>query len=64
MGMQAAAAYGRAELLRGLVACAEADLALKLGGGELVLERLLWTLGGKAPPWASGMHLIRREQER
>jgi DNA polymerase-3 subunit delta len=64
MGMQAAAGYGRQELLRGLVACAEADLALKLGGGTLVLERLLWTLCGKATAWESGMHLIRREQER
>jgi DNA polymerase III subunit delta len=64
MGMQASMAYGRQELLRGLVACAEADLALKLGGGELVLERLLWTLCGKATAWESQMHLIRREQER
>ncbi len=64
MGMQAAGAYGRQELLRGLVACAEADLALKLGGEELVLERLLWTLCGKAAAWESQMHLIRREQER
>ncbi len=64
MGMQASMGYGRQELLRGLVACAEADLALKLGGGELVLERLLWTLCGKATAWESQMHLIRREQER
>ncbi len=64
MGMQAAAGYGRQDLLRGLVACAEADLALKLGGGELVLERLVWTLAGKAPAWESTMHVIRREQER
>lgn len=64
MGMQAAAGYGRRELLRGLVACAEADLALKLGGDALVLERLLWTLGGKAAAWDSGMHVVRREQER
>lgn len=63
-GMEAAAGYGRRELLRALVACAEADLALKLGGDELVLERLLWTLGGKAAPWDSGMHVVRREQER
>jgi DNA polymerase-3 subunit delta len=59
MSMQAAVHFGRQELLRGLVACAEADLALKLGGDELVLERLLWTLCGKAPPWDSQMHLIR-----
>lgn len=64
MGMQAAAGYGRQELLRCLVACAEADLALKLGGQELVLERLLWTLCGKAAAWDSGMHVIRKEQER
>jgi DNA polymerase-3 subunit delta len=64
MGMQAAGGYGRQELLRGLVACAEADLALKLGGEELVLERLLWTLCGKAAAWDSQMHVIRRENER
>jgi DNA polymerase III subunit delta len=64
MGMQAAAGYGRQELLAALVACAEADLALKLGGDALVLERLIWTLAGKASPWVSGMHVIRREQER
>lgn len=64
MGMQAAQGYGRQELLRGLVSCAEADLALKLGGDALVLERLLWTLCGKAAAWESGMHVIRREQER
>ncbi len=64
MGMQAAVNFGRQELLRGLVACAEADLALKLGGDALVLERLLWTLCGKAPAWDSQMHFIRREQER
>lgn len=62
--MEASMAYGRQELLRGLVACAEADLALKLGGEELVLERLIWTLCGKAAAWESQMHLIRREQER
>jgi DNA polymerase III subunit delta len=64
MSMQAATAYGRQDLLRGLVACAEADLALKLGGDVLVLERLLWTLGGRAPAWESGLHTIRRENER
>lgn len=64
MGMQAAAGYGRQELLRGLVACAEADLALKLGGGPLVLERLLWTLCGRTVAWESTMHVIRREKER
>lgn len=64
MGMQAAAGYGRQELLRGLVACAEADLALKLGGKPMVLERLLWALCGKAAAWESDMHVIRREKER
>ena len=64
MSVQSAMGYGRQELLRGLVACAEADLALKLGGGELVLERLLWTLCGKAGAWESQMHVIRRENER
>lgn len=68
MGMQAAVQWGRQDLLRALVACAEADLALKLGGsrgeGNLVLERLFWTLCGKAAAWDSQMHVIRREQER
>jgi DNA polymerase-3 subunit delta len=64
MGMQAAINFGRQELLRALVACAEADLALKLGGDALVLERLVWTLCGKAAAWDSQMHFIRREQER
>jgi len=63
-GMEAAAQWGRADLLHGLASCAEADLALKLGGDELVLERLLWPLCGKAAAWESGMHVIRREQER
>lgn len=62
--METASQFGRQALLRGLVACAEADLALKLGGEELVLERLLWTLCGKAAAWDSQMHVIRREQER
>ncbi|MGZ6080825.1 MAG: DNA polymerase III subunit delta [Myxococcaceae bacterium] len=45
LGMQAAARYGRPALRRGLLACAEADVALKSsGGGKLVLERLLWTV--------------------
>ncbi|MDP1916124.1 MAG: DNA polymerase III subunit delta [Myxococcales bacterium] len=69
MGMQSAVQWGRQDLLRALVACAEADLALKLGGskgneGNLVLERLFWTLCGKAAAWESQMHVIRREQER
>ena len=45
LGMQAAARYGRPGLRRGLLACAEADVALKSSGaGKLVLERLLWTV--------------------
>jgi DNA polymerase III subunit delta len=45
LGMQAAARYGREGLRRGLLACAEADVALKSSGaGKLVLERLLWTV--------------------
>jgi DNA polymerase-3 subunit delta len=64
MGMQAAANYGRKVLLAGLESCAESDLALKFGGDELVLERLVWTLCGRASPWDSGLATIRREQER
>ncbi len=64
MGMQAAAGYGRKVLLAGLESCAEADLALKFGGDELVLERLVWTLCGRASQWESGLATIRREQER
>jgi len=45
LSMQAAARYERRELLRGLVACAEADLELKSSAsGKLVIERLLWSL--------------------
>jgi DNA polymerase-3 subunit delta len=41
----AGARYGRPQLRASLLACAEADLALKSsGGGRLVLERLLWTV--------------------
>jgi DNA polymerase-3 subunit delta len=41
----AGARYGRSQLRAALLACAEADLALKSsGGGKLVLERLLWTV--------------------
>jgi DNA polymerase III subunit delta len=64
MSMQAAAGYGRAELCRALAACAETDLSLKLGGGQLAIERLLWSIAGKVPFWDSGMHTIRRENER
>jgi len=43
LGMQAAARYERKDLLDALVACADADLALKSSGnGKLVIERLLW----------------------
>ncbi len=31
---------------------------------ELVLERLVWTLTGRASAWDSGLTAIRREQER
>ncbi len=64
MGMQSASSYGRKTLLEGLRSCAESDLALKFGGGKLVLERLVWTLCGNAAPWQSGLQHIRREQER
>ncbi|HEX4621099.1 MAG TPA: DNA polymerase III subunit delta, partial [Myxococcaceae bacterium] len=52
-GMQAAQRYGQRALLDGLVACADADLALKTSGnGPLIVERLLWGLcapaGGRA----------------
>jgi DNA polymerase-3 subunit delta len=41
----ASARYGRTQLRAALLACAEADLALKSSGaGKLVLERLLWTV--------------------
>jgi DNA polymerase-3 subunit delta len=44
-GMQAAARYGRQDLLKGLCACADADVSLKSSGeGRLVIERLLWGL--------------------
>ena len=47
----AAARYGRGQLRASLLACADADLALKSSGaGKLVLERLLWTV---CPPAAS-----------
>jgi DNA polymerase III subunit delta len=46
-----AARYGRTRLRAALLACAEADLALKSSGaGQLVLERLLWTV---CPPAGS-----------
>lgn len=48
MQMQAAANFGRAQLIRALVACADADEQLKsAAGGKLTLERLLWTVCGR-----------------
>jgi len=45
LGAVAGARYGRTQLRGALLACAEADLALKSSGaGKLVLERLLWTV--------------------
>jgi DNA polymerase-3 subunit delta len=45
---EAAARYSRKELLDSLLACAEADLALKSSApGRLVIERLLWTVCGR-----------------
>jgi DNA polymerase-3 subunit delta len=47
--MKAAAGYERKELLNALVACAEADLALKSSAnGRLVIERLLATVCTRA----------------
>jgi DNA polymerase-3 subunit delta len=49
MSMQAASKFPRRQLLGALTACAEADLALKsAGSGRLVIERLLWTVCGRA----------------
>ncbi|HLT32016.1 MAG TPA: DNA polymerase III subunit delta [Myxococcaceae bacterium] len=49
MSMQAAARHGRDSLLRSLSACADADVALKSSGDQLlVIERLLWTVCGAA----------------
>lgn len=49
LAMQGAARYKRHELLEALVACADADLALKSSAnGKLVIERLLWTVCGAA----------------
>ncbi|AKU90446.1 DNA polymerase III delta subunit [Vulgatibacter incomptus] len=41
---EAAARFGRDELLWALIAAADADLEVKSGGGRLVVERLLWDL--------------------
>lgn len=50
MSMQAAAKFSRAELARGLIACAETDMKLKSSApGKLALERLLWAVLGNAP---------------
>jgi DNA polymerase-3 subunit delta len=49
IGMQAAARYGRRELLDALSSCAAADLAIKTSAiGSLVLERLLWGICERA----------------
>jgi DNA polymerase-3 subunit delta len=49
LAMQGAARYKRRELLDALVACADADLALKSSASsKLVIERLLWTVCGSA----------------
>jgi DNA polymerase III subunit delta len=48
MAVQAAGRYSRAELLGALVACADADVALKSSGsGQLVIESLLLRLLGR-----------------
>ncbi len=60
----ASSRFRRGELIAALTLCADADLALKLGGDSLVIERLLWTLCGSARGWDARMHVIRREQER
>jgi DNA polymerase-3 subunit delta len=55
LGMQAAARHGRDGLRRALLACAEADVALKSSGaGKLVLERLLWTVCPPGSPREPG----------
>lgn len=47
LGMQAAARHGRPDLLAALVACADADVALKSGGGALEIERLIAIVCGR-----------------
>ncbi|MFN0063145.1 MAG: DNA polymerase III subunit delta [Myxococcaceae bacterium] len=44
LSLQAATRIGRQTLCAALMACADADLELKSGGGRLVLERLLWRM--------------------
>lgn len=47
LGMQAAARYTKDELLRSLVACADADVALKSSGnGKLIMDRLIVSICG------------------
>ncbi len=41
---EAAARFGRDELVRALLDAAEVDLVVKSGGGRLDVERLLWTI--------------------
>lgn len=62
--MSAAARFNRTDLWQALVACAQADLALKLGGGYMVVERLALQVCGNAGPWDADLFAIRREQER
>ncbi len=64
MGMQAASGFGLQVLLDALVACADADLALKFGGDALVLERIVWSLCGLGPAWKPAFSTVRKEQER
>lgn len=50
MSMQAAGRFKRTELLASLAACADADLGIKSSAsGQLVIERLFWTICGRAP---------------
>jgi DNA polymerase III subunit delta len=45
LGMQAAGRYSKSELLKGLLACADADIAIKSSAPpKLTTERVLWTL--------------------
>ena len=46
---EAAARFGRGELVRALVEAAEVDVAVKSGGGRLDVEKLLWRLCRRMP---------------
>ena len=63
LALQGAARFRAQELLDGLSTCASVDLALKLGSGPPVLERLIWQLCGEAPVADLG-YGQRRELER